>query len=100
MKTFVQKCVKGERCNAFNQHYKSEISNEVFNNISKELNVNGNPCDLLVKYFGFSIEYGKLYAKGFDSKKMIIETLIKRQRLEISTKSLTLGYLFIKNCQN
>ena len=43
----VRQSIKGGRCNAFNQHYKSEISDEVFNIISKELNVNGNICELL-----------------------------------------------------
>ena len=51
MKNFVRKAIKGGRCNAFNQNYKSEISDEVFNIISKELNVNGNICDILEKYF-------------------------------------------------
>ena len=36
MRHFVRKSIKGGRCNAFNQRYKSEISNEVFNIISKE----------------------------------------------------------------
>ena len=39
MRNFVRKAIKGGRCNALNQHYKSEISAEVFNIISKELNV-------------------------------------------------------------
>ena len=34
MRNFVRKAIKGGRCNAFNQHFKSEISDEVFNNIS------------------------------------------------------------------
>ena len=68
MRTFVRKAIKGGRCNAFNQHYKSEISDEVFNIISKELNVNGNLCDLLEKYFDFLNKYEKQYAKEFDSK--------------------------------
>ena len=54
MRNFVRKAIKGGRCNAFNQHYKSEISDEVFNIISKELNVDdGNICDILEKYFEF-----------------------------------------------
>ena len=51
MRNFVRKAIKGGRCNAFNQHYKSEISDEVFNIIPKDINVNGNICDLLEKYF-------------------------------------------------
>ena len=67
MRNFVRKSIKGGRCNAFNQHYKSEISDEVFNIISKELNVNGNICNLLEKYFEFLNKYEKQYAKEFDS---------------------------------
>ena len=63
----MRKSIKGGRCNAFNQHYKSEISDEVFNIISKELNVNGNICNLLEKYFEFLNKYEKQYAKEFDS---------------------------------
>ena len=60
--------MKGGRCNAFNQHYKSEISDEVFNIISKELDINGNICELLEKYFKFLNKYEKKYANEFDSK--------------------------------
>ena len=68
MRNFVRKAIKGGRCNAFNQHYKSEISDEVFNIISKELNFNGNICDLLEKYFKFLNKYEKQYGKEFDSR--------------------------------
>ena len=67
MRNFVRKSLKGGRCNAFTQHYKSEILDEVFNIISKELNVNGNICDILEKYFEFLHKYEKQYAKEFDS---------------------------------
>ena len=68
MRNFVRKAIKGGRCNAFNQHYKSEISDGVFNIISKQLNINGNICDILEKYFEFLNKYEKRYAKEFDSK--------------------------------
>ena len=68
MRNFVRKSIKGGSCNAFNQHYKSEISDEVFNIISKELNVSGNVCDILEKYFEFLMKLEKEYAKEFDSK--------------------------------
>ena len=42
MKNFLRKAIKGGRCNGFNQHYKSEISDEVVNFNSKELNVKGD----------------------------------------------------------
>ena len=53
MRDFVRKSIKGGRCIAFIQHYISEISDEVFNFTSKELNVNGNICQILEKYFKF-----------------------------------------------
>ena len=49
MGKFERKAIKGGRCTAFSQHYKSENSDEVFKIISKELNVNGNICDILEK---------------------------------------------------
>ena len=52
--------MKGGICNAYNQHCKSEISDEVFKIISKKLNVNGDICDLLEKYFEFSNAIEKL----------------------------------------
>ena len=42
MRIFIRNSIKGGRCNAFNQYYKSEIIDEVFDIISKKLNVNGN----------------------------------------------------------
>ena len=70
MRNFVRKAIKGGRCNAFNQRYKSEISDEVFNLISKELNVNddSNEYEVLEKYFEFLKELEKQYAEEFDSK--------------------------------
>ena len=36
-RNFVRKSIKGGRCKAFNQHYKSEISDEVFNIFFKRI---------------------------------------------------------------
>ena len=68
MRNFLRQSMKGGRCNAFNQHYKSEISDEVFKLISKELNVNGNIYEILEKYFKFLNKYEKQFANEFDSK--------------------------------
>ena len=51
-----------------NQHYKSEISDEVFDSNSKELNVNGNICEIIEKYFELLNELEKQHAKEFVSK--------------------------------
>ena len=64
----VRKAIKGSRCNALNQPYISEISDEVFNIISKESNVKGNECEILEKYFEILNEHKKQYAEEFDSK--------------------------------
>ena len=63
VRNFLRKAIKGGRCNAFTQHYKSEISDEVFNIISKELNVIGNICDVLEKNFELLKKYEKQYTK-------------------------------------
>ena len=68
MRNFVHIAIKGGRCNPFNQHYKSETSDDVFNIISKELDNNGNEVDPLEKYFKFLNKYEKQYAKEFGSK--------------------------------
>ena len=67
-RNLVRKANKGGRCNAFNLHYKSEVSDKVFNIILKEFNVNGNICEILEKCFEFLNKYEKKYAKEFDSK--------------------------------
>ena len=46
MSQFVRKIIKGGLCSAFNQYYKSTISDEVFNIMSQELGVDGNICEI------------------------------------------------------
>ena len=100
MRSFVRKANKGGRYNAFNQRYISEVSDEVFYIILKELNVNGNICHILEKCFEFLNNFEKQNAKEIDpKKKMIIEILIKKKKLNILTKNLTC-YQFINSCQN
>ena len=53
MRNNVRNSIKSGRCNAFHQHYKSEIPHEVFSVISKELIVNGNICDILESVLNF-----------------------------------------------
>ena len=57
---FVSRSIKGGRCSALNQFYKSIISDEVFNVISKELDitVNGNVL-LLDRSQNFDMLKGK-----------------------------------------
>ena len=51
MRYFVRQSIKGGRCSALNQYYKSNNSQEVFNIISKELNINSNDnvCEIINK---------------------------------------------------
>ena len=88
MRNFVRKAIKGGRCNAFNQHYKSEISDEVFNIISKELNVNGNVSDLLEKYFKFLNKNEKQYGKEFDSRYDDYRDINEKEKTEYMNKKL------------
>ena len=62
MRHFVEQNIKGGRCSALNQYYKSAISAEVFNIISKEINVNGNDnvCEIIDKYFEYTNEQRKI----------------------------------------
>ena len=59
MRHFVRQSVKGGRCSALNQYCKSTISDEVFNFISKELNVNGIVCETKDIYFENTIKHRK-----------------------------------------
>ena len=70
MRHFVRKSIKGGRCSALNQYYKSNISQEVFNIISKELNVNGkdNVCETINKYFDYTNEQRKIIEDEYDPK--------------------------------
>ena len=88
MRNFVRKAIKGGRCNAFNQHYKSEFSNEVFNTISKELSVNGNICDLLGKYFKILNKYEKQYGKEFDSRYDDYRDINEKEKTDYMNKKL------------
>ena len=77
--------MKGGRCNAFIQLFKSENGDKVFKTLSKDLNVNGNKCDLLENYFESLNKYEKLYAKKIDSKNEDYRDTIQRKKLNILT---------------
>ena len=68
LRNFVRQGIKRSRCNAFHQHYKFENSDEVFNNISKELDITDNKWEILEKFSKFLNKHEKQYAKEFDSK--------------------------------
>ena len=70
MRHFVRKSIKGGRCSTLNQYYKSNISQEVFNIISKELNGNDNDnvCEIIDKYFEHTNKQRKIIENEDDSK--------------------------------
>ena len=65
---FVRKSVKGGRCSGLNQYYKSNISDEVFNIISKELDNKGNLREILEKYFEYTNKHSKIIENEYDSQ--------------------------------
>ena len=83
MRNFLRKSIKGVRSNAFNQHYKSEISDKVFDIISKELNVNANIFEIIEKHFDFLNEHENQYAEDFDSKYDEYKHIDQRKKLII-----------------
>ena len=47
MRYFLTKGIKGDRCGALKQFYKSVFSDELFSIISTELNIDGNVFEIL-----------------------------------------------------
>ena len=71
MRHFVRQSIKRGRCSALNQHYRSNISKEVFNIISKGLNIdyiNENICEIIDKYFEYTNEKRKIIEDENDSQ--------------------------------
>ena len=75
MRNFFRNSIESGRCAALNQYEKSTISDEVYNNISKELGVNGIICEILDNNFEILNKYEKLYEKNSIRTMMKIEIL-------------------------
>ena len=91
MRHFVRQSIKGGRCSALNQYYKSNISQEVFNIISKELNINDindNVCEIIDKYFEYTNEQRKLLEDEYDSKFNDYRDINEEERTEHINKEL------------
>ena len=90
MRHFVRQSKKGGRCSALNQYYKSNISQEVFNIISKELNVNGNDnvCEIIYKYFEYTNEQRKIIEDENVSKFKDYRDIDEEERTEHNNKEL------------
>ena len=68
MRHFERQSIKRGRCSALNQDYKSNFSEEVFNIISKEIDNSGNVCEILEKYFEYTIKHRKIIKDEQDSQ--------------------------------
>ena len=90
MRNFVRQSIKGGRCSALNQYYRSNISQEVFNIISKELNVNGkdNVCEFIDKYFEYTNKQRKITEDEYDSKFEDYRDIDVEERTEHINKEL------------
>ena len=64
----LEKSIKGGRCSALNQYYKSNFSKELFNIISEELGVNNNDnvCEIIDKYFEYTNAKRKIIEDEYD----------------------------------
>ena len=90
MRHLVRKAIKGGRCSAFSQHYKSEISDEVVNTISKELKVDGHECEILETYFDFLNKFEKQYEKEIDSNYDEYCNIDQKEKTENINKKLNM----------
>ena len=93
MRHFVRQSAKGGRCSALSQYYKSNISQEVFNIISKELNlskddVNDNVCEIIDKYFEYTNEQRKIIENEYDSQFNDNRDIDEEERTEHINKEL------------
>ena len=68
MRYLVRQSIKGGRCGSFNQYFKSTSSDRELNIIPKELDVNGNICEILDKCFEFRIKHRKVIENDYDSQ--------------------------------
>ena len=91
MRHFVRQSIKGGRCSALNQNSKSNISKEVFNIISKELNIddiNDNVCEIIDKYFEYTNEQRKIIEDEYDSNFKDYRYIDEEERTEHINKEL------------
>ena len=89
MRYFVRHSMKGGRCSALNQSHKSTISDEVFNSISKELNVNGIVCEIIDKNFEYTNQHRKVLEKEYDSQSDDCRDINQEERTEYVNNNLS-----------
>ena len=97
---FVRQSIKGGHCSALNQYYKSNISQEVFNIISKELNIDDNVCEIIDKYFEYTNKQRKIIEEEYDSKFIDYRDNDEEERSEHINKELNKLPIHKKNEKN
>ena len=88
MRNIVRKSIKGARCVALNQSYKSTISEKVRNIFSKEVDVNGNICEILEKDFEYTNKQSKQIENKYDSQIRGYRDIDQEERTEHINKKL------------
>ena len=88
MRDFVRQSIKGGRCSALNQYYKSNISDEVFNIISKEIDINGNVCEILERYFEYTKKHRKIIEDEYDPQFSVYRDKNEEERTKHFNKEL------------
>ena len=68
MRWFVRQSIKGGRVCAFNQYYKSKISDDILKIISKELNFTGNVYDIIEAYMEYKNAHLKIIKDKYESQ--------------------------------
>ena len=88
MRPFLRQNIKGGRCSVLNRFYKSNISVEVFNTISKKLDKNGNVRAILQKDFEYTNKHRKIIENEYDSQFNDYRDNDKEDRTEHISKEL------------
>ena len=68
MRYFFRKRIKGGKYSALSQYSKRIVSDDVLNNISKGLGVNGNVREIRDNYFEYTNKHKKAFENEFDSQ--------------------------------
>ena len=68
MRHIVRQSTKDGRCTILNEYQKSSKSDNVFNNISQELNFQSNICETIDKFFEFTNNFEKTSKAEYDSQ--------------------------------
>ena len=89
MRHFVRQSIKGGRCSALNQCYKSTISDQVFNIMPQKLGVDGNICAILDKYVECTNKHRKILEDEDDSQYKDYKDIDQEERTKYINKTFS-----------